>query len=339
VDSPTDEATSHDLSVSDIDAEGEPEEESIEVILRARSQSPFSPVPEEDSDEDETYTPRGTRTRKRQASTTAYSPPVKRPRVSKVSSKTKPASKPIMPQRAGDLVCNSCSRTDFKDAITLSRHIKTMHLRPFVCVFSFAGCESTFASKNEWKRHVSTQHLCLHSWICTQGACGKNLRPSSSGTPGPQRGVEFNRKDLFTQHLKRMHAPPGLKLVSTKACKSTKEWDEQVKVLQEKCKIEKRHAPLELHCCVENCETIFEGHNCWDERMEHVGKHLDHAANQELDGGESIVVDQGRDVLLIEWAVEQGIVVGKRDGGYRFLRDGEGRGQKGKHGGHDDDDE
>ena len=32
----------------------------------------------------------------------------------------------------------------------------------FNCVFDFAGCKATFAKKNEWKRHVATQHLLLN---------------------------------------------------------------------------------------------------------------------------------------------------------------------------------
>lgn len=334
-------ATNHS---SDIDAEGEPEEEeSIEVIPPARSQSPYSPAPvEEDSDEDETYTPRSTRTRKRQATGSVYSPAVKRSRVTKAFNKSR-AAKPILPQtrQPGDLACASCSRADFKDAATLSRHVKMNHLRPYICVFSFAGCESTFASKNEWKRHVGTQHLCLHSWICTQGACAKVLRPlpTSSSVSNRNRGAEFNRKDLFTQHLKRMHAPPGLKLSNSKGGKAARDWDEQIKHLQEDCKVVKRLPPNELHCCVEGCEATFEGPNCWDERMEHVGKHLDLSANRELDGGEKIIVDQGQDSLLVDWAVEQGIVVRKSGGGgYRFPREGELRGQKWKLHAHDDDD-
>ena len=305
--------TLHQLS--DEDAEGEVEEDSVIVQPRARSETPYS-THAEDSEDDEEYEPTSTRKRK---GATVHSPPAKRARVMKATKKT--AAKVILPQNSGELFCSCCSRADFKDASTLTRHIKTMHQRPYVCVFSFAGCESTFASKNEWKRHVTTQHLCFHSWICRQGQCAKVARPLAN------YGAEFNRKDLFTQHLKRMHVPGSVKSGSKKA---GRDWEEQIKYLQEHCKIEKRQAPEELRCCVEGCDAKFEGANCWDERMEHVGKHLDQASDKEL-AGKRVVVHQGRDELLVEWAIEQGIVVVK-GGSYRFPRDGEGRGMKWKSG-------
>ena len=66
-------------------------------------------------------------------------------------------------------------------------------IRAFPCTFATYGCPSTFTSKNEWKRHVQTQHMRLGFWRCDQ--C-----PDVHCKPN-----DFNRKDLFIQHVRRMH--------------------------------------------------------------------------------------------------------------------------------------
>lgn len=63
--------------------------------------------------------------------------------------------------------------------------------RPFTCPLMPFGCEATFASKNEWKRHFTIQHVALGFFKCDLCPAG---RPNT-----------FNRKDLFKQHLRRMH--------------------------------------------------------------------------------------------------------------------------------------
>ncbi|KAH1971608.1 hypothetical protein KXV92_006898 [Aspergillus fumigatus] len=84
----------------------------------------------------------------------------------------------------------------------------------FVCSFSHYGCTGTFASKNEWKRHIASIHVQLGFFRCDVGNCGHrpDYKTSSTSThnhhdqPGHQPN-DFNRKDLFTQHQRRMHAP------------------------------------------------------------------------------------------------------------------------------------
>ncbi|KAK0127303.1 hypothetical protein ONS96_006852 [Cadophora gregata f. sp. sojae] len=53
----------------------------------------------------------------------------------------------------------------------------------FVCHFGFAGCTSRFSSKNEWKRHVSTEHLAPNG-LATQstGSCGARSIKSGHDT-------------------------------------------------------------------------------------------------------------------------------------------------------------
>ena len=172
----------------------------------------------------------------------------------------------------------------------------SLNPRPFGCIFAFAGCKADFPNKNEWKRHVTTQHVCLDIWICNQGVCATNDQPN-----------EFNRKDLFTQHLRRMHTPPDAKKLVSKKSTQSLEWDGRLKQLQSECLQEKKNPPRRTICPVEGCGQVFEGANresqkkAWDERMEHIGKHLDPV-------GDISEVNHQHDPFLVEWAQLEGIV-------------------------------
>jgi hypothetical protein len=183
--------------------------------------------------------------------------------------------------------CAECPDASFKDASGLQNHIKKQHTRPFTCVFGFAGCESTFAAKNEWKRHVASQHLVLNYWLCCQGTCAKisNSNPSSAqvfsgygaAPPALPNGAIFNRKDLYTQHVRRMHVPPALKK-QIKQKKTVQEWEERIQTLQSEAHKLRCDLPQYMVCPAPQCGAQFHGANAWDERMEHVAKHLDKAA-------------------------------------------------------------
>jgi hypothetical protein len=205
------------------------------------------------------------------------------------------------------LQCGIC-KAYFKDATTLQHHIDATHLRVFTCVFNFAGCLSTFASKNEWKRHVSSQHLNFHFWICDLGNCGKTEK------------VTFNRKDLFTQHLRRAHAPPRERQDMPNA-----DWEQKIKGLQTSCLRIRRQPPKSLACPVSDCETSFEGNKCWDDRMEHVAIHLEEVASATGLAG----VQHEKDDLLVSWAVKEGIIE-RVDGGYKLITTAAWRGVLGK---------
>ena len=146
--------------------------------------------------------------------------------------------------------------------------------------------------------------------MCELGACGKSGKGGGKGTS------EFNRKDLFTQHLRRMHAPFSVKRQN----KKNVEWEDKLKELQVSCLRVKRHAPVQLACPVRDCGQIFEGGSCWDERMEHVGKHLEKAAA--ATGVNNVVVKQGDDDLLVRWALGEGIIESRPGGGFRFCLNG-----------------
>ncbi|RYP78416.1 hypothetical protein DL771_000601 [Monosporascus sp. 5C6A] len=227
--------------------------------------------------------------------------------------------------------CSQCPEIAFKDENGLQKHIKTQHTRPFICVFHFAGCKSTFASKNEWKRHCSSQHLLLNYWLCQQDQCAKvaNSPHTLSGSwqdprsacydryecvPPLPNGAIFNRKDLYTQHLRRMHVPPNVKK-QVKQKKQVPEWEDSVRSYQEAAHRIRCHLPTYMDCPAPGCRVKFEGTNAWDERMEHVAKHLDRAGL----GVESPISFGGdHDSTLIEWATRPDVSIIRRDGKGRW---------------------
>ncbi|KAI9048400.1 hypothetical protein LZ554_007236 [Drepanopeziza brunnea f. sp. 'monogermtubi'] len=297
---------SNNSPVSEIDAD----------FYSVTDDDPNIPGTDSPASEDQEYTPRSSRTRKRALTSRSHAAhPKRNTRVSRPPPKAK-----------GQVSCRYCSHSQFTDATALQRHVAEAHARAFVCVFGFAGCSATFASKNEWKRHVSSQHLNLTAWVCDLDICGKapahshNSHASGSVDVGGtgngnangnrmNRSSEFNRKDLFTQHLRRIHAPASVK---RKKSGSDPVWEEQIKLLQDACVVQKRQAPQNLRCPVRGCGVLFKGAACWDDRMEHVGKHLENAAARSNSGDGSSeqteVVDQSADELLVHWALKERVV-------------------------------
>ena len=235
-------------------------------------------------------------------------------------------AKPSLKGSKRSFPCKECPDIIFKDENGLQKHIKTQHTRPFICVFHFAGCKSTFASKNEWKRHCASQHLLLNYWLCQQDLCAKvsnasqpsNKAASScqdashgGGGCGPAlpNGAIFNRKDLYTQHLRRMHVPPNVKK-QVKQKKPVPEWEDSVRSYQDQAHRTRCNLPTRMGCPSPGCTTEFEGPNAWDERMEHVAKHLDKAGL----GVESPLVFGGEsDRSLVEWAARPDVSIIRSD--------------------------
>ncbi|KAI0179124.1 hypothetical protein GGR52DRAFT_291746 [Hypoxylon sp. FL1284] len=234
--------------------------------------------------------------------------------------------KPLIQGAKSGFYCTKCSKkASFKDDNGLQNHIKKQHTRPFICVFGFAGCNSTFASKNEWKRHCASQHLVLNYWVCQQDPCcrgsGKvattsiRTRPRLSCSPGNAceptlpRGTIFNRKDLYTQHLRRMHIPAPFKK-QVKQRKPAPEWEERERAHQERAKKTRCELPTHMRCPARGCTARFEGANAWDDRMEHVAKHLEKAVN----GLEPPVEFGGEgDFTLTDWATRTDVSIIERD--------------------------
>lgn len=187
--------------------------------------------------------------------------------------------------------------------------------RLFTCSFAEYGCDSTFSSKNEWKRHVASQHLQLGFYRCDVDKCNidykgpnhhsrqhhKKSRSNHSDDAACRIANDFNRKDLFTQHLRRMH-PPWLQDGRTTQPRSplNKEreaFERSLDDIRERCWHQQRKPPVRSQCGF--CGQNFRGEYSWDERMEHVGRH------HERDEQPAVEME---DVGLREWAIREGII-------------------------------
>ena len=108
-----------------------------------------------------------------------------------------------------------------------------------------------------------------------------------------------------------MHAPFAVKRMN----KKNQEWEDKLKELQASCLRVKRQPPTKLGCPLNDCDGFFEGASCWDDRMEHVGKHLEKAASM---GANSFSVEQEDDDLLVNWALRERIIERNASGGYKL---------------------
>ncbi|KAF1842679.1 uncharacterized protein K460DRAFT_378008 [Cucurbitaria berberidis CBS 394.84] len=170
--------------------------------------------------------------------------------------------------------------------------------RPFPCPLAAYGCMSNFSSKNEWKRHVSTQHVKLGYWRCD--LCPPTTDPSDEQTFYYN---DFNRKDLFTQHLRRMHAAP-----KDHSSRNQKEYpvnEENLPGHQTRCFLSLRTPPQQSICLF--CNVTFDGPTSWEERMEHVGRHLEKDRKKGLDMFDFAAwnMDQG----LERYLLDEGLIV------------------------------
>lgn len=345
-------------------------DEGIGSSMNDNSPAPSMRRDEEVTDEDEDvsdYTPAGRSKRnhhtRKSSLSKVPSSPTKRSSRTKGSSKLAPATKvskrrtktvtvsPTLPLKpttttaptistngnTASHTCPNCHQT-FATPSAMHKHNLTAHTRPFICTFGPYGCLSRFGSKNEWKRHVSSQHIQPGVWRCDQGACIPqpfSHRRSSSSTTSKRRGAkasehndiivvgggggphidagfnEFNRKDLFTQHLRRMHAPARSAPAAEKGA-----FEASLEETRQRCWIKTREPPQASvcgYCCDGDremggmkSEGMFEGPDSWDERMEHVGRHLErgHAGREWRE-----------DVGLREWMVREGLIVWDGEGG------------------------
>jgi len=202
------------------------------------------------------------------------------------------------------LVCPHCSESTPTKA-ALSKHISTVHTRPFTCTFKLYGCPATFGSKNEWKRHVSTQHLRLGIWRCDLDTC----LPSQRDDGGSDIIYnDFNRKDLFTQHIRRMHAPqPSCSTQEREA------FNVSLECAAKRCLMDIRSPPPSSVCgfCSSEPETVFQGTGSWEARMEHVGRHLESGHGEKQQWRE--------DVQLREWMLQEGLIEKAEEGGWRLV--------------------
>lgn len=279
---------------------------------------------------------RNSKNHKRRSDSTSSSE-TKRAKVMAEQSMVRSGAKPSIQGNKGQYTCPECPKVSFKDQTSLDNHVRKQHTRPFTCIFKFAGCHSTFANKNEWKRHCASQHIGLQYWVCQQDSCAQhsnklNTSKKSLGAVRRRSGLPcspieepsalpngsiFNRKDLYTQHLRRMHVPAHLKK-QVKSKKHVPEWDAQQRVHQAEAIRTRCQLPTHMSCPAPGCTMRFDGSTAWDDRMEHVAKHLEKAAAglepQVQFGGDN-------DGTLVDWATSPAIgILRKGDKGRWVLQ-------------------
>lgn len=202
------------------------------------------------------------------------------------------------------VACKTCDES-FRDNGHLQDHLQQAHARPLVCVFGYAGCTATFGSKNEWKRHVVSQHIILNYWLCTDADCVR-ANPRTGGTV-------FNRKDLYTQHVRRMHVPEAFREALGRK-EHQPEWDRVLRRMQDGAERRRCELPGYMECPAPGCGLEFRGASAWDDRMEHVAKHLDGARP----GEPSVVFGGDADRTLTEWARSPEVNIVRCLGGDRW---------------------
>ncbi|EEY14244.1 conserved hypothetical protein [Verticillium alfalfae VaMs.102] len=148
--------------------------------------------------------------------------------------------------------------------------------------------------------------------------CTNPSPPSQQASPATDtpsllpRGAIFNRKDLYTQHVRRMHVPPPI-AKALRLRKPTPEWDDRLREMQTEAERRRCELPTHMQCPAAGCDMVFSGANAWDERMEHVAKHLEKAS----EGREPMLSFGGdEDPTLTNWAASPEVgVVRKTDAG------------------------
>ncbi|KAJ9657991.1 hypothetical protein H2198_003960 [Neophaeococcomyces mojaviensis] len=226
--------------------------------------------------------------------------------------------------------------------------------RTFPCTFHHFGCTSEFPNKNEWKRHVAYQHLQLGYFRCDLDNCDPDNKPShtnarrtSSSSKSAKPKVDrdndseeivkiyndFNRKDLFTQHCRRMHGParnptlcsnPPTKRGSLQPTKDDEAaFEKMLDGIRKRCWHVRRQAPERSSCGF--CNRVFDAEHyqnqsgdsnpkddvspeekAWEARMEHIGRHY------EKDNVTKFKEDADED--LVDWGLNNGVLRRLEDG-------------------------
>jgi hypothetical protein len=173
--------------------------------------------------------------------------------------------------------------------------------RTFPCLLQHYGCGASYASKNEWKRHLNTQHFKSGFRRCD--LCPPTIDLADVGRVYYN---DFNRKDLFTQHLRRMHAAPR-DMSNTSKDYPVKE--DNIPQHQTRCFQQLRILPNVVSCVF--CTRVYLKSDAWAEGVEHIGRHL------EKDPEEKIAAtwrDWKQVPVREKYLVEEGLIV-RNDGG------------------------
>lgn len=335
----------------DPDAPGETDDENNAPLFTSGNSQAH-----DDDDEREAPSRYPTRHPNRHPGDFDISRPSKRPRSDDDTDKTFRGTSKRLLQRRKDRV----SARNVHRGRGCGNNINNTRERRFLCPLAPYSCRSRFSTKNEWKRHMTTQHIRPSFWRCD--LCEVSNRPlsaavTSSSASTPQSGSvaaprdnavvyhnDFNRKDLFSQHLRRMHnvEPDAnvskrarLRKKSTASTDAHKRYpppvdaaDMPIEELHRRCLVKVRSPPPVSACVF--CDETFEGPGSWERRMDHVGEHVEKEAVRRGGGGSGSgsggiaedVPAWREDVRLREWLEREGLI--KWDDKARTWRVGDG---------------
>ncbi|KND89602.1 hypothetical protein TOPH_05622 [Tolypocladium ophioglossoides CBS 100239] len=218
---------------------------------------------------------------------------------------------------AGSIRCPECN-TPFHNEGKLSEHVQNEACSSTACLFSFAGCQSRFKNKNEWKRHVNTidvQHEC-YICKCAKRKCAESRIRSARPLPPtfPSVGKAFNRKDLYKEHQSReeeQHLSPERAKTRKRLLRAQRE-----KVAQEALHY-RIELPESMDCFVEGCSDEYEGQGAWGRFLDHVfEKHLEPASGPL---GDPVALKDLDDVKLTAFGLSAGFLA-KTESGWRLLQ-------------------
>lgn len=152
----------------------------------------------------------------------------------------------------------------------------------FPCLLQRYGCKAVLTSRNEWKRHIATLHMKMDSWLCNIQGCVSSKQKFS-----------FYRKDLFVQHLKRLHAFRDEELLNQTASSCYKRWREPPSMA------------VCTHCSSDSLSgKTFSGPDAWGLSLDHVAGHLKQAHYESVP----------EDPYLKEWLIAHSVLVTNKQG-------------------------
>lgn len=123
------------------------------------------------------------------------------------------------------------------------------HEKPYGCTFE--GCNGSFGSKNDWKRHENSQHFQLDIWRCDEKA---------DDASGGVCAKFYHRRESFKNHLKKCHGIDDSKIVDDK---------------MNSCRMDcSRQTQFWCGFCRTIISSNKNGLSAWNERYNHIEAHL-----------------------------------------------------------------
>ncbi|KAF2172480.1 hypothetical protein M409DRAFT_50172 [Zasmidium cellare ATCC 36951] len=191
----------------------------------------------------------------------------------------------------GEFKCPKCDKVKRRDC-DLKKHMKR-HTRPYGC--TFPSCHKKFGSRNDWKRHESSQHFLHEMYKCEA--------PRHDGTPCTRR--PFRDIEALKKHLRgddhRLQCTDDEILAECKRYLLGREG----------------HERFWCGFCQRLVSQEKALQNAWDARFKHIGDHFD---KEGKDSGDWVCIEENKAKRFIV-PVEDGKGNGKRRGSYR--KDGE----------------